>query len=211
MFKMPAKIESERIILTRPYPPTFKLAEEIFKKIDLSRNTLRDWLPWVDGTKRPEDNFTSWVVRQAKKWQEGKGFAYLIRNKETKAILGAIDLMSCDETHKSGEIGYWMSNDAVGHGYMSEAVRALENVAFQHGFNRIIIQNDTENIRSINVPKRCGYHLDGVMRQEKWDERWHSFRDTNIWSKLKSDWDAEQKNIASRKNPCNSSKNVYNR
>ena len=177
----------------RPFPPTFELAEEIFEKIDLSRKTLRDWLPWVDGTKSPEDNFIGWVVSQARKWKEGKGFAYLIRSKETKAILGAIDLMDCNETHKSGEIGYWMSDDAVGHGYMTEAVRALESKAFQHGFNRVVIKNDTQNTRSVNVPKRCGYHLDGVLRQERWDARWQSFRDSNVWSKLKSEWVPPQK------------------
>lgn len=210
--KMPNKIEAQRIVLMRPYPPTFKLAKEIFEKIELSRSTLRDWLPWVDKTKRPEDNYTVWLVGHVlKNWEAGTGFAYIIRDKETKALLGAVDLMGCHETHKSGEIGYWMSDDAVGHGYMSEAVRALESEAFRQGINRIIIRNDTRNTRSANVAKRCGYQLDGIMRQDRWDERWQSFVDSNVWSKLKSDWEAEQKIKRVTKNPCNSLKNVYNR
>ena len=194
MFKMPQKITSERIVLVRPYPPTFKLAEEVFEKVELSRETLQKWLPWVPGTKTPEDEYTHWLVNWAQQhWNEGHGFAYLIRDKKTKAVLGAIDLMQVDEVNKSAEIGYWLSNDAVGHGYMTEAVRALESVAFKLGLNRIMIGNDTENTRSVNVPKHCGYHLDGVLRQDKWSEALQSFRDSNVWSKLKSEWLIEQK------------------
>ena len=62
MLKMPEKIESERIVLVRPNPPTIELAKEIFEKVELSRKTLRDWLPWVAGTKTPEDEYTGWLI-----------------------------------------------------------------------------------------------------------------------------------------------------
>lgn len=212
MFKMPQKIKSDRIVLVRPYPPTFKLAKEIFEKVELSRETLLEWLPWVPGTKTPEDEYTHWLVNWAQKhWNEGHGFAYLIRDKKTKAVLGAIDLMQVDEVNKSAEIGYWLSDDAVGHGYMAEAVNILEATAFKKGLNRIVIRTDTQNQRSDNIPKRGGYRLDGVMRQDYWDKRWQSFRDTNVWSKLKSEWESEQKVRRFQKSPCNSLKNVYNR
>lgn len=194
MLNMPEKIEGERIVLVRPFPATFELAKEIFEKVELSRNTLRDWLPWVDGTKTPEDEYTNWLVNWVEKhWKEGCGFAYIIRDKKTNTLLGAIDLMEYSESDQSAQIGYWLSDDAVGHGYMTEAVRMVEKTAFELGLNRITITNDTKNTRSVNVPKRCGYHLDGVMRKDKWDKRWESFRDTNVWSKLKSEWLAEQK------------------
>ncbi len=192
MLKMPAKIESDRIVLVRPYPASVELSKEMFEKIDLSRKTLRDWLPWVDGVKTPEDRLP-WLTNQTQTWDKGEGFAYLIRNKKTKALLGCVDLMDYSEKHKSAEIGYWLSDDAVGHGYMSEAVSALENTAFKKGVNRIMIGCDVENVRSINVPKRCGYRLEGVLRSNIWDKRWQSFRDTQIWSKLRSEWQAEQK------------------
>jgi len=194
MLNMPEKIVSERIVLVRPYPASFELAKEIFEKVELSRKTLRDWLPWVDGTKTPEDEYMGWLVNWCEKnWKEGRGFAYLIRHKKTKAVLGAIDLMRYIEQNKSAEIGYWLSDDAVGHGYITEAVHTLEKIGFEQGLNRIVIANDAENVRSVNVTKRCGYHLDGVMRKEQWSERWGSFRDHNVWSKLKSEWLAEQK------------------
>jgi len=191
MLKMPEKIISERIVLERPLQPTFRLAEEIFAKVELSRKTLREWLSWVDGTKRPEDRY-GWLVNGAQKnWEAGEGYAYLIRDKKTKSLLGVIDLMDCSEKHKTAEIGYWLSDDAVGHGYMTEAVTVLETTAFKKGLNRIMIRTDTKNVRSDNIPKRCSYYLEGTLRSCKWDAIHKRFADIHVWSKLKSEESAK--------------------
>ena len=192
MLKMPEKIKSEHIILTRPFPVTFELANEIFEKIDSSRDTLRKWLSHIDLTKKPEDRFP-WLMNQIQKWAAGESFAYMIRGQKTNTLLGGIDLVHYSEEHKSAEIGYWLSNDAVGHGYVTEAVNILENIAFSQDLHRIVIRNDTKNVRSDNVPKRCGYHLEGTLRSLKWSEYWKSFRDINVWSKLKPEWEIQQK------------------
>lgn len=184
--EMPEKITSERLVLERPYP-SFDLAKEIFALVELSRNTLRLWLPWVDTTIRAEDEFAFLNNYCVSGWENKSGFPYVIRLASTKELLGTIDLMKVDEQHKSGEIGYWLSDSAVGFGYMQEAVRCLEKVAFEQGLNRIVIRNDTRNIRSANVAKRCDYHLDGIMRQDRWDNISQQLVDTNVFSKLKSE------------------------
>ena len=184
----PERIESERITLKRPFPATLELAEKIYEIVDQSRETLREWLPWVDKTHSASDELEHWLKEWCQKhWEDGIGYAYLIHDKKTDTILGSVDIINVEERDQSGEIGYWLGNHAVGKGYMQEAVQALEKVAFENGINRIVIRNDTMNLRSVHVPQRAGYHLDGVMRQDKWDEFHHRLRDTNIWSKLKSD------------------------
>lgn len=192
--QLPEQIESERIILKHPLKPTFKLAEELYAIVDKSRNTLREWLPWVDKTNSVEDEFTGFLVGSCQKnWEEGCGFAYILYQKETNQILGIVDLFQINEKNQSAEIGFWLSDSATGHGYMQEAVLALESEGFKAGLNRIIIRNDTLNMRSAHVAERCGYVLEGVMRQDIWDDYHQHLRDTNIWSKLKSEWEEEQK------------------
>ena len=110
-----------------------------------------------------------------------------MRTKNTNELIGSIDLMGVDEQSKSGEIGYYLFDFAVGFGYMQEAVKCLEKTAFEKGLNRIVIKNDTTNTRSVNVAKQCGYHLDGVLRQDKWNGITQKFRDTNVFSKLKNE------------------------
>ena len=183
----PNKIEADRIFLQRPHPVTSELAQEIYSGVDSCRSYLGKWLPWANDTCSPQDEMaylTDWCEAH---WENDEGFAYLIREKETKKFLGIIDLIKVNQKHKSAEIGFWLLKDATGKGYMIEAVKALEKEVFKQGFNRIVIKNDIENIKSANVAKNAGYHLDGVMRQDRWLEGEKRFRDTNIWSKLKSD------------------------
>ena len=178
------KIEGLRIVLKRPYP-TFKLAQQLCAEIKISQDNLRPWLPWANKKYTKEDAFrylTDWCE---KNWNENKGFTYLIYDKESEKILGSIDAMKWDEKNKSCEIGYWLSVNAQGHGYMAEALVALEQECFAAGIHRIVISNDTRNTRSANVAKRAGYHLDGVLRQNRWDDYSQSFVDSNVWAKVR--------------------------
>ena len=185
---MPEKITSERLILERPYPISFKLAEEIFAKIEASRATLSLWFSWVNKTLRAEDEFANYLSSYCiDNWQNKNGFPYIIRLKETNELIGSIDLMSVDEQCQSAEIGYYLFDSSVGFGYMQEAVKCLETTAFEKGLNRIVIKNDTDNTRSVNVAKRCGYHLDGIMRQDRLNDVSQKLVDTNVFSKLRSD------------------------
>lgn len=187
------QIETERLILKHPLNPTFELAKELYAVVDESRNTLREWLPWPNKTNSPEDEFSGYLMGLYKKnWDNKTGCAYLIYHKETNRFLGVVDLMHISEENKSGEIGYWLSDKATGFGYMQEAVRALEAAAFQAGINRIVIRNDTQNLRSAHVAERAGYILEGIMRQDAWDDYHKRLRNTNIWAKLKSDWEKER-------------------
>lgn len=181
-------IETERIILKQPVP-SFKLAKEIFAAIEESRENLEPWLPWCKNTTKAEDSYGFLKDWCEKNRSDKTGFAYLIHEKSTGKYLGCIDFMNVSETHKNGEIGYWIRKSAEGKGYMSEALKVFEKELFEKGVNRIYIGNDTRNTRSINVVKRAGYHLDGVLRQNRWDDYSQSFVDSNVWSKLKEEYE----------------------
>ena len=186
---MPSKIESERIVLESAFPPSFALATEIFEKALPSYETLVQWIPWPNKVKRPEDEYgylLNWVKRH---WEEGSGFTYIIRNKDTKAFAGLIDFFKYDDKGKTAEIGYWLINEAVGNGYVTEAVRAVEKTVFEQGVNRIQIRTDTRNVRSFKVAERCGYRLEGVLRAAGWADYFQDYRDENVYSKLKSEWE----------------------
>jgi ribosomal-protein-serine acetyltransferase len=113
----PYTIKGQHIILQHPRQPSFALAQELFAAIDASRDTLSKWLPWPKNTKRPEDEFAALQDWQTK-WQEKKSFAYIIRDMKSKKLLGMIEFMFADMENRSGEIGYWLSSAAEGHGYM---------------------------------------------------------------------------------------------
>lgn len=191
--QLPKTIESERIILSVPLDPSFELAKEIYEEVDFSREDLLKFLPWPKTTTKPEHYFLYLATSCDQGYKDGTKFAYVIRHKNTGKFLGIVDLMKVDNVHRSAEIGYWLSSRATGNGYMTEAVRALEKAAFENGVNRIIIRNATTNKPSANVARNAGYILEGVMREAHVAVDSDELLDTNLWSKLKSDWEKEQK------------------
>ena len=176
-------LTSDRIVLKRP-TPTFTLAQEILIGINESRDNLRQWLPWVDNTTTVEHEYNTLYDYADKRWNDNSGFFYIICDKETGKFLGCIDLITFNEKNKNCEIGYWIRNSAQGKGYMSEALKCLEKELFTVGIHRIQIGNDPRNIRSVNVTKRADYHLDGVLKHNRWDNYHNDYADTNVWSKL---------------------------
>jgi RimJ/RimL family protein N-acetyltransferase len=114
--------------------------------------------------------------------------AYAIWTKDGQFI-GASDFHSVDYSLHSAEIGYWLDKKQVGKGYITEAVKALENEFFNRGFNRLVIMMDTENTASENVAIRCGYTKEGIMREWHYNPTFKSYRDMFLYSKLKSERD----------------------
>lgn len=184
---MPQKIENDEIILEIPQTATDELAHEILAEVRDTLEFLKPWLPWAtdEYSLKNEMNFLN--EQCIERWNNKSGYAYLIRDKKTHKFCGVIDIIRIEEDAKLGEIGYWLAKSAQGKGYMTKSVNLLENVAFANGFNRMEIKNDPQNPNSVNVAKRAGYRLDGVMRQDRWNPYYKRFADTNVWSKLKSD------------------------
>lgn len=182
------KITGEKITLEQT-ETTFKLAEELIALVDTSREDLLPWLTWALKNKTAEDEFAYLLNWCQKNKDDDVGCAYAIRENTSGRLVGTIDFFRADQKEKSGEIGYWLGSEFVGKGYMHEAVMLLEKEIFNQGFNRIVIRNDIRNMRSANVAKRAGYHLDGVLRQNHWSEYENCFTSSNIWSKLREEFE----------------------
>lgn len=81
---------------------------------------------------------------------------YLIIIKEIKTVIGSIDFKYLPKNGVT-EIGYGMSLEYEGHGYMSEAVGLMLDYGKAHGVTRVIADTLIENTKSQNVLKRNGF------------------------------------------------------
>jgi ribosomal-protein-alanine N-acetyltransferase len=62
----------------------------------------------------------------------------------------------------SAHLGYSLAPDAVGHGYMTEAVRRVVVIAFNElGLHRVEANVMPSNARSLAVVERCGFEREG--------------------------------------------------
>jgi ribosomal-protein-serine acetyltransferase len=159
----------------------------MFRYVDQDRERLREFLPWVDQTKTVEDE-AGFIRMTHEKWETGELFDFGIFRKSDGTYLGNVGVHSISWQHHRCELGYWILGNFEGQGYMSEAVRALEAELFGLGFNRIEIHCSSSNLKSAAVPKRCGYQLEGVHRQDTIELG--EYRDTFVFAKLKSEFEA---------------------
>ena len=185
VLKFKNQIKGVRLILKRT-KPTLKMAESMFKVIDENRKHLEPWFCWPKLTLRVEDSL-KYLFDKEEETKKGKKVEYgIFINDE---YIGNISIFDISEKNKSAEIGYWLSFYYTGNGYMTEAVKILEKEAFEKlKLNRIQIKFDERNEASFGVAKKCNYKYEGKFREDVFSDNLNSFRNTLVFSKLKSEY-----------------------
>ncbi|MDR1691430.1 MAG: GNAT family N-acetyltransferase, partial [Rickettsiales bacterium] len=174
------ELVGERIQLCRSFPYDY-FAADLFKGIMASKVSLGKWLPWTATVKSWLDT-KLFLAQSYQRWEEGVAFHYFVCPKGTDDVMGTIEVINFDQKNLVAELGYLLFDEFVGKGYMQEAVKILEKELFAKGVNRIEIQVDTFNSRSVNIAVKLGYEFEGVLRENRLENG--QFQDTNMFSKL---------------------------
>ena len=163
----------------------FGIATEIYNIFASDPDGMRFWMP--NGTyKSPEDVFMSYVRRPA--WMCMYGIWSGDR------FLGEVGFSAISQKHNTAKIGYWLRTDARGRGIIMRMIARLEQMAFaEHGIEVIYIECNSKNAVSRHIAEKNGYILDGVVRG-MYQFADGSRHDECIYSKLKSEWEKENKN-----------------
>lgn len=90
---------------------------------------------------------------------------YFIFDKETETFVGSIVLQDINLRLPSCEIGYWVVDFGLGKGFATEAIEYVTRyLVEEHGFVRIEAYIDVQNSKSIKTIERCGYELEGTLK-----------------------------------------------
>jgi len=153
----------------------------IFGMLDSEREYMREWLPFVDNTHKPED--TAAAIQQMILSPE-KQFTIRYEGK----FVGLIGFKDLDPENKKIEIVYWLSQHQQGKGIMINSVKALLAYAFDEmEMNRVQIKVAVTNAKSNRIPQKLGFLLEGVERDGELlvDNK---YTDINIYSLLKKEY-----------------------
>jgi ribosomal-protein-serine acetyltransferase len=162
-------------------------AEELFRVTDANRDHLRQWLPWVDGSRSPEDT-AAFIRLTRQQLTNNNGFQTAIRYRGT--LVGVVGHHAISWANRSASLGYWLSRDAQGRGIMTQACRTYTSHAFETWkLNRMEIRCAVENRRSRAIPERLGFRLEGTIRQAEW--LYDHFVDHVVYGMLASEWGRE--------------------
>ncbi len=157
------ELRGERV-LVRPHRPSD--AEEHFAAVEESRHYLLPWLPWAARYASVDDS-RQFINACIARWYLRDDFIVGVWDVQTGCFLGGSGLHPRQRDVPSYEIGYWLRRSAEGHGYMTETVKLLADYAFASlGANSVFIRCDARNTRSIAIPTRLGFPLEGHLRRD---------------------------------------------
>jgi ribosomal-protein-serine acetyltransferase len=159
-------------------------AEALFALVENNRNSLREWLPWVDQNIAVEDS-KRFITHCASQFQNGDGFqAGIWYNHKLAGVIGYHPI---DWLNLSTMIGYWLGEEFRGKGLVTEAVRMLVSYAFAHyQLHRVEIKCATKNHKSIAIPRRLGFTQEGTLREaERFSDH---YVDLIVFSVLEKEW-----------------------
>ena len=181
----PPLLRSERLVLR---PPRAGDGAALSAAVTQSIAELKPWLPWAQ--KAPTAGEAELTCRQmAARFAQRTDLPLLIferaRDGDCGRLLGGSGLHRIDWSVPRFEIGYWRRSGEQGRGVISEAVRVLARFAFdQLGARRVEIRMSSDNRRSRAVAERCGFTLEGVLRQDSLDVRGRP-RDTVVYARVR--------------------------
>jgi ribosomal-protein-serine acetyltransferase len=112
---------------------------------------------------------------------DAEEIGYCLTNRNND-LVGTLHLHTISWAHQKLELGYWLHFEFEGRGYVTTALRLMEAVLKNMGFQKIEIRCDPRNVRSCRVAERNQYIKEGHLRQDKIENG--AFRDTFIFGKI---------------------------
>lgn len=120
---------------------------------------------------------------------QGQALTLGARRLDTGALIGDVVLFFHSAEHAAGELGYVFAPEVGGHGYATEACRAVLQLGFgELGLHRITARLDARNERSARLAGRLGMRQEAHLREaEMFKGGWS---DTVIFALLDHEWRA---------------------
>ena len=158
------RLEGPRVYLCPPRMGDWKawalLREE-------SREFLVPWEPtW------PHDALTRQAFRRRLKaynheWRQGTGFSFLVYRLNDSGLMGGVTLSNVRRgVAQAASMGYWIGERFARQGYMTEAVLAVVEFAFEElGLHRIEAACLPHNDPSRSLLLKVGFRQEGYARQ----------------------------------------------
>ncbi len=176
------KIETKRLILRK------------FKKNDYvdmfnnwaSREEVAKYMPWKahENMNITKELVLGWIDD----YKKSDTYNWVIELKDNHKIIGNISVPKKNDAIFCCEIGYCLSSDYWGKGYMPEAMDAVMNFLFMKvNYNRIECYHKVENINSGRVMEKAGMKCEGLLR-DRGLKNDGSVCDSKIWSILKREY-----------------------
>lgn len=162
-------------------------AKRVFELTNKSRDYLKEWLPWLDTTKKMEDT-NEFIKSCVKGFSEKKSLNTVILFRGE--IVGVAGYNTINWSNRTAYIGYWLGEEFQGNGIMTEVARALTDYAFHElNLNKVEIRVAVLNTRSRSIPEKLNFVNEGCIRQAEW--LYDHYVDHVVYGMLAEEWNTK--------------------
>lgn len=98
-------------------------------------------------------------------YEKENTYRWVIILKETNQVIGSIDVVRANDAKRRAELGWVLGDEYWGKGYMPEAARAVVDLLFNIGYERIEAIHDVRNSKSGRVMEKIGMKHEGVLKR----------------------------------------------
>lgn len=161
------RLVTERLILR---PPRTQDVGELRRVLRKNHAHLKPWnpapTPGEDPTSITEVSNT--VLRHRRDWKHGAGFVFMVSARDAPSrFIGKIALNGVMRGAMYGAyLGYWMDEDVVGRGLVTEGIKAVLAFAFgPAGLHRVQAAIMPRNSRSLRVVAKLGFRHEGYAQR----------------------------------------------
>ncbi len=150
---------------------------------------------WEARTEEDVREFVGMFVRWRREEPRSRFQLAITERGNEGVVIGNCGIRRGDRGSGLAEIGYEIAPEFWGHGYATEAARAMLGFAFDTlRLHRVWATCIAENIGSARVMEKLGMKLEGRLREHEWfkDRGWDAF----IYGMLADEWGAsDRRNI----------------
>jgi RimJ/RimL family protein N-acetyltransferase len=162
--RFPTELKTPRLRL-RPWRADD--APELLPILEANRAHIGPWIPARVANPAPVPELALRLQSFAELFAQDREWRYAMIDANDGRLLGEVGLFPRDaggrvsfEDADRVELGYWLRSDATGRGIVTEAARALLDVASQfREFSHAEIRCDPRNAPSVAVAQRLGFTL----------------------------------------------------
>lgn len=173
-------IDTPRLILRPLTPKDANALYNIMSDVEV----MRYWK--TDSWKSMEQAYNA-IDEATKDMNSGNKIIFGLIRKSDHALIGTCMIFNIVKNCKRAEIGYGLTANAWGKGYMREALYEFLSFAFSKlNLNRIEAEIDPRNQSSAKILERLGFHKDGYLKQH-WIIH-GELADSELYGLLEEEW-----------------------
>jgi RimJ/RimL family protein N-acetyltransferase len=138
-----------------------------FELISGNRSRINNYLPKTASANSDPESTAIYIDQKIMQAEAKENFCFVIEDKSTGKLSGAIFLKNFDWSVPKCELGYFIDREQEGKGVVSGSVKQIVNYCFNVlKLNKLFLRTATDNIGSRVVALKNGFVEEGILRKD---------------------------------------------